>query len=147
MLQIACPDSSFDELLKNVEMNHQLPCDPDSDGCGKMNYVHHFLSNVPHVFTTGFSCFSTIGLDYLLCDANVHFVEYLNRGCSSWLATYSWTFRGYISNTCCYHNQDGRWCLVSWHWSWTSSFACVRGMFTSDLLLIAISFSLLKTWT
>ncbi|XP_029117313.2 LOW QUALITY PROTEIN: uncharacterized protein [Elaeis guineensis] len=50
--KIMCPDSCFDELLKIVEMNHQLACDPDARGCGKPNYIHHILSSPPHVFTT-----------------------------------------------------------------------------------------------
>ncbi|KAJ6839604.1 uncharacterized protein M6B38_314385 [Iris pallida] len=45
-------ESSFDELLKIVEMNHQLPCDVEAGGCGKANYIHHILSTPPHVFTT-----------------------------------------------------------------------------------------------
>ncbi|KAI3941239.1 hypothetical protein MKX01_029813 [Papaver californicum] len=49
--KIMCADSSLDELLNIVEMNHQLACDPDSGGCGKPNYIHHFLSTPPHVFT------------------------------------------------------------------------------------------------
>ncbi|KAJ4767535.1 Ubiquitin carboxyl-terminal hydrolase-related protein [Rhynchospora pubera] len=47
-----CVDSSFDELLKIVEMNHQLACDPEVGGCGKPNYIHHILSSPPHVFMT-----------------------------------------------------------------------------------------------
>ncbi|KAF3326332.1 Inactive ubiquitin carboxyl-terminal hydrolase 54 [Carex littledalei] len=47
-----CVDSSFDELLKIVEMNHQLACDPENGGCGKSNYIHHILSSSPHVFMT-----------------------------------------------------------------------------------------------
>lgn len=50
--KITCADSSFDELLKIVEMNHQLACDLEAGGCGKLNYIHHILSNPPHVFTT-----------------------------------------------------------------------------------------------
>ena len=46
-------ESSFDELLNHVEMNHQLACDPEAGGCGKLNYIHHILSTPPHVFTTG----------------------------------------------------------------------------------------------
>ncbi|XP_058075566.1 uncharacterized protein LOC131223992 [Magnolia sinica] len=45
-------DSSLDKLLKLVEMNHQLACDPEAGGCGKQNSIHHILSTVPHVFTT-----------------------------------------------------------------------------------------------
>ncbi|KAI3899165.1 hypothetical protein MKW92_052275 [Papaver armeniacum] len=44
-------DSSFGELLYNVQMSQQLACDPESGGCGKHNYIHQFLSNPPHVFT------------------------------------------------------------------------------------------------
>ncbi|XP_010256018.1 PREDICTED: uncharacterized protein LOC104596511 isoform X2 [Nelumbo nucifera] len=51
-MKILCADSSFDELLKFVEMNHQLACDPEAGGCGKLNYIHHILSSPPHVFTT-----------------------------------------------------------------------------------------------
>ncbi|XP_057952027.1 uncharacterized protein LOC131146434 [Malania oleifera] len=46
-----CAESSFDELLNLVEMNHQIACDPEAGGCGKFNYIHHILSNPPHVFT------------------------------------------------------------------------------------------------
>jgi hypothetical protein len=48
-----CVDSSFDELLKIVEMNHQLACDPEDGGCGKPNYIHHILTSSPYVFMTG----------------------------------------------------------------------------------------------
>lgn len=48
-----CAESSFEELLNLVEMNHQLACDPETGGCGKLNYIHHILSTPPHVFTTG----------------------------------------------------------------------------------------------
>lgn len=48
-----CAESSFDELLNLVEMNHQLACDHDVGGCGKLNHIHHILSAPPHVFTTG----------------------------------------------------------------------------------------------
>ncbi|KAK4402333.1 hypothetical protein Sango_0974000 [Sesamum angolense] len=50
--EVMCPESSFDELLNLVEMNHQLACDPDAGGCGKPNYIHHILCKPPHVFTT-----------------------------------------------------------------------------------------------
>lgn len=50
--KVMCAESSFDELLNLVEMNHQLACDPESGGCGKLNHTHHFLSTAPHVFTT-----------------------------------------------------------------------------------------------
>ncbi|KAI3899166.1 hypothetical protein MKW92_052276 [Papaver armeniacum] len=43
-------DSSFGELLYDVQMNQQFACDPESDGCGKLNYIHQFLSTPPHVF-------------------------------------------------------------------------------------------------
>ncbi|CAM8978231.1 unnamed protein product [Rhodiola kirilowii] len=45
-------DSSFDELLNLVEMNHQVACDPEAGGCGEYNYIRHVLSTPPHVFTT-----------------------------------------------------------------------------------------------
>ncbi|OMO57243.1 Peptidase C19, ubiquitin carboxyl-terminal hydrolase 2 [Corchorus olitorius] len=51
-MKVMCAESSFDELLNVVEMNHQLACDPEAGGCGKLNYIHHILSNPPHVFTT-----------------------------------------------------------------------------------------------
>ncbi|KAK1407285.1 hypothetical protein QVD17_38899 [Tagetes erecta] len=51
-MKVMCPEGSFDELLNHVEMNHQLACDPEDGGCGKLNYIHHILSNPPHVFTT-----------------------------------------------------------------------------------------------
>ncbi|KAG8388657.1 hypothetical protein BUALT_Bualt02G0148100 [Buddleja alternifolia] len=49
---VMCPENSFDELLNLVEMNHQLACDLEAGGCGKLNYIHHILSTPPHVFTT-----------------------------------------------------------------------------------------------
>ncbi|MQM12438.1 hypothetical protein Taro_045358 [Colocasia esculenta] len=49
--KIACVDSPLDELLKFVEMNHQLACDMEGGGCGKPNYIHHFLSTAPYFFT------------------------------------------------------------------------------------------------
>ncbi|XP_043704226.1 uncharacterized protein LOC122654281 isoform X2 [Telopea speciosissima] len=51
-MKIMSSDSSFDELLKLVEMHHQLACDPEVGGCGELNYIHHILSSAPHVFTT-----------------------------------------------------------------------------------------------
>nr|GEV96382.1 ubiquitin carboxyl-terminal hydrolase-related protein isoform 1 [Tanacetum cinerariifolium] len=51
-MKVMCPESSFDELLNLVEMNHQLACDPEDGGCGNLNYIHHILSTPPHVFTT-----------------------------------------------------------------------------------------------
>ncbi|KAL1334075.1 uncharacterized protein LOC107633714 isoform X1 [Arachis ipaensis] len=51
-MKVMCSESSFDELLNLVEMNHQLACDPEVGGCGKLNYIHHFLSTPPHVFMT-----------------------------------------------------------------------------------------------
>ncbi|KAL0342748.1 UNVERIFIED_CONTAM: hypothetical protein Scaly_1937400 [Sesamum calycinum] len=51
-MDVMYPKNSFDELLNLVEMNHQLACDPEGGGCGKLNYVHHILSTPPHVFTT-----------------------------------------------------------------------------------------------
>ncbi|CAI9753896.1 unnamed protein product [Fraxinus pennsylvanica] len=49
-MKVMCPESSFDELLNFVEMNHQLACDPEDGGCGKLNYIHHILSTPPHIF-------------------------------------------------------------------------------------------------
>ncbi|GAV66724.1 UCH domain-containing protein/DUF629 domain-containing protein/DUF627 domain-containing protein [Cephalotus follicularis] len=51
-MKVMCAEGSFDELLNLVEMNHQLACDPEAGGCGKLNYIHHILSTAPHVFTT-----------------------------------------------------------------------------------------------
>lgn len=51
-MKVMCPESSFDELLNLVEMNHQLACDPEVGGCEKLNYIHHILSAPPHIFTT-----------------------------------------------------------------------------------------------
>ncbi|KAL2482461.1 Ubiquitin carboxyl-terminal hydrolase-related protein [Forsythia ovata] len=51
-MKVMYPENSFDELLNLVEMNHQLACDPEDRGCGKLNYIHHFLSIQPHVFVT-----------------------------------------------------------------------------------------------
>ncbi|XP_052176364.1 uncharacterized protein LOC127790750 isoform X4 [Diospyros lotus] len=47
-----CAECSFDELLNLVEVNHQLACDLEAGGCGKLNHIHHILSTPPHVFTT-----------------------------------------------------------------------------------------------
>jgi ubiquitin C-terminal hydrolase len=46
------PESSLDKLLNLVERNHQLACDLEVGGCGKLNHIHHFLSTPPHVFMT-----------------------------------------------------------------------------------------------
>ncbi|CAI9285304.1 unnamed protein product [Lactuca saligna] len=51
-MKVMCPESCLDELLNLVEMNHQLGCDPEDGGCGKLNYIHHILSTPPHIFTT-----------------------------------------------------------------------------------------------
>ena len=58
-------ESSFDKLLNLVEMNHQLACDPEVGGCGKPNYIHHFLLAPPHVFMIGGSVV-TCGLFFSL---------------------------------------------------------------------------------
>ncbi|XP_021761693.1 uncharacterized protein LOC110726521 isoform X1 [Chenopodium quinoa] len=50
-MKVMCAESSFDELLNFVEMNHQLACDLEDGGCGKLNHIHHILSNPPHIFT------------------------------------------------------------------------------------------------
>ncbi|CAA2959784.1 uncharacterized protein LOC111371309 [Olea europaea var. sylvestris] len=47
-----CPKTSFDELLYVVEVIHQLPCDPEVGGCGKLNYIQLVLSAQPYFFTT-----------------------------------------------------------------------------------------------
>ncbi|GAB4860675.1 hypothetical protein Ancab_035838 [Ancistrocladus abbreviatus] len=51
-MKVMCAESSFGELLNLVEMNHQLACDPEASGCGKLNHIHHILSTPPCVFTT-----------------------------------------------------------------------------------------------
>ncbi|KAL2465300.1 Ubiquitin carboxyl-terminal hydrolase-related protein [Abeliophyllum distichum] len=51
-LKVRYPENSFDELLNLVEMNHQLACDPEAGGCGKLNCIHHVLLAQPHVFVT-----------------------------------------------------------------------------------------------
>ncbi|XP_004508792.1 uncharacterized protein [Cicer arietinum] len=51
-MKVMFPESSFDKLLNLVERNHQLACDLEVDGCGKLNHIHHFLSTPPHVFMT-----------------------------------------------------------------------------------------------
>lgn len=43
----------MDELLKLVDMNHQLACDTETGGCGRLNHIHHLLHAAPCVFTTG----------------------------------------------------------------------------------------------
>lgn len=62
-----CPESSFDELLSFVEINHQLACDKEMGGCGKHNYIHHLLFNPPHVFTAGisFPAYSELVINWL----------------------------------------------------------------------------------
>ncbi|KFK34091.1 hypothetical protein AALP_AA5G101000 [Arabis alpina] len=50
-MKVTCVEDSFDELLNLVEMNHQLACDPEAGGCGKLNHIHHILTTPPHVFT------------------------------------------------------------------------------------------------
>ncbi|KAK3150574.1 hypothetical protein QOZ80_3AG0234970 [Eleusine coracana subsp. coracana] len=49
--KMICPDFSFDELLKVVEMSHQATCDKERGGCGERSHFHHTLSSSPHVFT------------------------------------------------------------------------------------------------
>ncbi|KAJ9140403.1 hypothetical protein P3X46_031057 [Hevea brasiliensis] len=51
-MKVMRSENSFEELLNLVEMNHQLACDPEVGGCGKLNCIHHILSTAPHVFTT-----------------------------------------------------------------------------------------------
>ncbi|KAI3454607.1 hypothetical protein Pfo_011270 [Paulownia fortunei] len=51
-MKVMYPENSFDELLNLVEINHQLACDPEAGGCGKLNYIYHILSTAPHIFTT-----------------------------------------------------------------------------------------------
>ncbi|XP_020577341.1 uncharacterized protein LOC110022634 isoform X2 [Phalaenopsis equestris] len=51
-MKIMSVENTFDELLKTVEMNHQLPCDIEVGGCGKLNSIFHILAAPPHVFTT-----------------------------------------------------------------------------------------------
>lgn len=47
------PENTFDELLNLVEKNQPLACDPETRGCGKLNYIHHVLSSQPQIFITG----------------------------------------------------------------------------------------------
>ncbi|GFZ17061.1 ubiquitin carboxyl-terminal hydrolase-related protein [Actinidia rufa] len=49
--EVMYAESSFEELLDFVDMNHLLACDPEAGGCGNLNYIHHILSSPPHVFT------------------------------------------------------------------------------------------------
>eukprot|EP00850_Spirogloea_muscicola_P020246 SM000211S06616 [mRNA] locus=s211:69244:78836:+ [translate_table: standard] len=51
--KLVTPSLRFDELLKIVEQNHQLPCNPEEGGCSALNPIHHLLQAPPHVFTTG----------------------------------------------------------------------------------------------
>lgn len=37
-------------------MSHQLACDVDAGGCGKLNHIHHILSTVPKFLTIGDVC-------------------------------------------------------------------------------------------
>lgn len=41
--------SSFDVLLKQLVLNGLLNC----GACGQINYIHHTLWRLPHVFTIG----------------------------------------------------------------------------------------------
>lgn len=59
-------EASFDKLLNLVEMNHQLACDQEAGGCGKLNHIHHFLSTPPHVFMTGALVVTFGMLNYML---------------------------------------------------------------------------------
>ncbi|CAI9787272.1 unnamed protein product [Fraxinus pennsylvanica] len=52
LLWVMYPENTFDELLNLVEMNQQLACDPETHGCGKLNYIHHVLSAQPQIFIT-----------------------------------------------------------------------------------------------
>lgn len=95
------PGKSFDKLLNLVEMTHQLACDPEARGCGKLNCIHHFLSAQPHIFMTGelFISFISFAIYSLAECSNLNrhatFIlgscEMLNAVhvfsfCSSWLA-------------------------------------------------------------
>ncbi|CAH9140297.1 unnamed protein product [Cuscuta epithymum] len=51
MTKVKHQESSFDELMNLVQRDHLLSCDPDAGGCGKHNFIDHFLSTPPHVFT------------------------------------------------------------------------------------------------
>ncbi|KAI3858954.1 hypothetical protein MKW98_028687 [Papaver atlanticum] len=51
-IKITHANSSFEDLLKLEERNHQLACDPEVGGCGSLNHIHHILKTPPHVFTT-----------------------------------------------------------------------------------------------
>nr|GMC48318.1 uncharacterized protein LOC109149467 isoform X2 [Ipomoea batatas] len=53
MTKVMHKKRSFDELMDLVERIHGqlLACDPDGNGCGKLNCIHYFLSTAPHVFT------------------------------------------------------------------------------------------------
>ncbi|TKY55133.1 Inactive ubiquitin carboxyl-terminal hydrolase 54 [Spatholobus suberectus] len=51
-MKVMSAEASFDKLLNLVELNHQLACDLEAGGCGKLNHIHHFLSTPPHVFMT-----------------------------------------------------------------------------------------------
>ncbi|XP_019152794.1 PREDICTED: uncharacterized protein LOC109149467 isoform X2 [Ipomoea nil] len=42
---------SFDELMNLLLRDYLLVCDPDANGCGKLNCINHFLLTPPHVFT------------------------------------------------------------------------------------------------
>lgn len=72
-----------------MEMNHQLACDPEVGGCGKLNYIHHFLSGPPHVFMTGGSVFACGVLNSFFCYASLGLLSlHMLDICSSRLAEY-----------------------------------------------------------
>lgn len=60
----------------HVEMNHQLACDPEAGGCGKLNYINHILSTPPHVFTTGLLAV-LLNIAFLLMFSGYFFIKLL----------------------------------------------------------------------
>ncbi|GFZ17514.1 ubiquitin carboxyl-terminal hydrolase-related protein [Actinidia rufa] len=90
--EVMCAESSFEELLDFVEMNHQLACDPEAGGCGNLNYIHHILSSPPHVFTIG-DCKKNVELSLSYYKV-VDYARILKITCGLYLAVLGW------QNTC-----------------------------------------------
>lgn len=127
-------ESSFDELLNLVEMNHQLACDPESGGCGNLNYIHHFLSRPPHVFMTGSSIFTSGMLNcffFFLGIPSWPFILHTLGICSFRLAKYMWECWWYNSNSGSPEHWDRHQCPLSWFRSKKHSYLDFCGMYLS----------------
>ncbi|CAL9218676.1 unnamed protein product [Arabidopsis halleri] len=50
-LKCAFESIKFVDILKVIRMEYQKSCDIKTGGCGESNFVHHFISRFPPVFT------------------------------------------------------------------------------------------------